>query len=155
MTQKDTNFCILLFYIVLRNVMAFDKEVAILYRFFKLRISKKVLAQNLIYIYIYIKMHVILNKTTKFYVLNQSRSILLVPPKYIIEKQKIRSFFSVFDDAITKLRDLGRSFLICQKLIIIFQVQAKFHFIWLSISDFNQGGGGGVVFSPLRPLSCI
>ena len=31
-------------------------------------------------------MHVILNKTTKFYVLNQSRSILLVPPKYIIEK---------------------------------------------------------------------
>ena len=45
MTQKDTNFCILLFYIVLRNVMAFDKEVAILYRFFKLRISKKVLAK--------------------------------------------------------------------------------------------------------------
>ena len=54
MTQMDTNFCILLFYIVLRNVMAFDKEVAILYRFFKLRISKNVLAQNFIYIYIYI-----------------------------------------------------------------------------------------------------
>ena len=41
MTQMDINFCILLFYIFLRNVMAFDKELAILYGFFNLRISKK------------------------------------------------------------------------------------------------------------------
>ena len=40
MTQMDINFCIL-FYIFLRNVMAFDKELAILYGFFNLRISKK------------------------------------------------------------------------------------------------------------------
>ena len=41
MTQMDINFCILLFYIFLRNVMAFLKELAILYRFFNLRISNK------------------------------------------------------------------------------------------------------------------
>ena len=41
MTQMDINFCILLFYIFLRNVMAFDKELPILYGFFNLRISKK------------------------------------------------------------------------------------------------------------------
>ena len=40
MTQMDINFCIL-FYIFLRNVMTFDKELAILYGFFNLRISKK------------------------------------------------------------------------------------------------------------------
>ena len=34
MTQIDINFCILLFYIFLRNFMAFDKELAILYEFF-------------------------------------------------------------------------------------------------------------------------
>ena len=41
MTQVDINFCILLFYIFLRNVMAFHKEAALLYGFFNLRISKK------------------------------------------------------------------------------------------------------------------
>ena len=41
MTQMDINVCILLFYIFLKNVMAFDKELAILYGFFSLRISKK------------------------------------------------------------------------------------------------------------------
>ena len=46
-------------------------------------------------------MHIILYKTTKFYVLNQSRSILLVQPKYTLENQKIWSYFSVFDEAIT------------------------------------------------------
>ena len=37
----DINFCILLFYIFLRNVMTFDIEIVILYGFFNLRISKK------------------------------------------------------------------------------------------------------------------
>ena len=37
----DINICDLLFYIFLRNVMAFDKELAILYGLFNLRISKK------------------------------------------------------------------------------------------------------------------
>ena len=41
MTQMDINLCILLFNIYVRNVMAFDKELAILYRFFNLRISTK------------------------------------------------------------------------------------------------------------------
>ena len=41
MTQIDINFCILMFYILLRNVMTFDKELAISYGFFNLRISKK------------------------------------------------------------------------------------------------------------------
>ena len=41
MTQMDINFCIFLFYIFLRNVMAFDEELALLYGFFNLRISKK------------------------------------------------------------------------------------------------------------------
>ena len=67
MTQMDINFCILLFYIVLRNVMAFDKEIAILYRFFNLKISKKAaLVENVpmgpktffLYIYIYIYQNV-------------------------------------------------------------------------------------------------
>ena len=42
MAQMDIDFCILLFYIFLRNVMAFEhlKELAILYGFFNLRISK-------------------------------------------------------------------------------------------------------------------
>ena len=35
------NFCILLFYIFLRNVIAFDKEDGNLYGFFNLRISQK------------------------------------------------------------------------------------------------------------------
>ena len=35
------NFCILLFYIFLRNVIAFDKEDSNLYGFFNLRISQK------------------------------------------------------------------------------------------------------------------
>ena len=37
----DINFCILLFYNLLRNIMAFDKELSTLYGFFNLRISKK------------------------------------------------------------------------------------------------------------------
>ena len=37
----DINFCILLFYILLRNIMAFDKELSILYGFFNLIVSKK------------------------------------------------------------------------------------------------------------------
>ena len=37
----DINFCILLVYIFLRNFMAFDKKLAILYGFFNLKISKK------------------------------------------------------------------------------------------------------------------
>ena len=41
MTQMDINFCILLFYNLLRNIMAFDKELSTLYGFFNLRISKK------------------------------------------------------------------------------------------------------------------
>ena len=77
--------------------MAFDKELAILYGFFNLRISKETTlvenspneAQN-IFFYLnfflfYIKMHIILYKTDKFYLLNQSRSLLLVPPKYTLE----------------------------------------------------------------------
>ena len=48
MTQMDINVCILLFYIFLINVMAFDKELAILYGFFNLRISKKtILLENI------------------------------------------------------------------------------------------------------------
>ena len=77
--------------------MAFDKELVILYGFFNLRISKETTlvenspneAQN-IFFYLnfflfYIKMHIILYKTDKFYLLNQSRSLLLVPPKYTLE----------------------------------------------------------------------
>ena len=96
MTQMDINFCILLFYIFLRNVMAFDKELAILYGLFNLKISKKATflekstngAQNIfknIFVSFYIKMHLNLYKTAKFYVLNQSKSILLVPRKYTFE----------------------------------------------------------------------
>ena len=92
MTQMDISFCILLFYIFLRNVMVFDKELAIFYGFFNLRISKKTSpldkspngAQNfLISISFYIKMHIILYKTAKFRVLNKSKSTLLVPPLII------------------------------------------------------------------------
>ena len=41
MTQTGIIFCILLFHIFLKNVISFDKELAILYEFFDLRISKK------------------------------------------------------------------------------------------------------------------
>ena len=41
----DINVCILLLYIFLRNVMAFDKEFGILYGFCNLRISKKATLQ--------------------------------------------------------------------------------------------------------------
>ena len=40
MIIMDINFCILLFYIFLRNIMLFDKELATSYGFFNLRISK-------------------------------------------------------------------------------------------------------------------
>ena len=60
MTQMDINFCILLFYIFLRNV-AFDKELAIFYGFFNLRISIKTTllekspngAQNIIFEFLF------------------------------------------------------------------------------------------------------
>ena len=85
MTQMDINFCISLFYIFLRNVMAFDKELAILYGFLNSRISKnptllKTFFKN--FCLILYQIHIILCKTAKYYVLNQTRSILLVPPKY-------------------------------------------------------------------------
>ena len=51
-------------------------------------------------------MHLILYKTGKFYVLNQSKTILLVPPKYTLENYKTWSFFLFSDDIITQLRDL-------------------------------------------------
>ena len=41
MTQIDINFYILLFYIFLRNVLVFDKELAIIYESFNLKFSKK------------------------------------------------------------------------------------------------------------------
>ena len=44
-------------------------------------------------------LHIIFYKTAKFYVLNKSRSILLVPPKCS----------SIFDDGITQSRDLEKS----------------------------------------------
>ena len=76
--------------------MAFDRELAISYGFFNLRIYKKTAflekcssgAQNIFFFFFfkfYIKMQIILYKIVKFYVLNQSRSILLVPPKYTLE----------------------------------------------------------------------
>ena len=52
-------------------------------------------------------MHILLYKTAKFYVLTQSRSILLVPPKYTLENLKIWSFFNVFDDVITQSRGIS------------------------------------------------
>ena len=72
--------------------MAFDIELAILYGFFNLRISEKSTLlekshnkiQTFFFLF-YIKLHIILYKTAKFYVLNQSRSMLLVPPKYTLE----------------------------------------------------------------------
>ena len=76
----DVNFCILLLYIFLRNVMAFDKGLAILYGFFSLRISKNTtpLAKRhwgpkhffLILVEFYIKMHIMFCKNATFYVLN-------------------------------------------------------------------------------------
>ena len=62
MTQMDINFCIsLLFYIFLRNVMAFDKDLAILYGVFNLRISEETTplekspngAQNIFYEFLF------------------------------------------------------------------------------------------------------
>ena len=95
----DIKFCILLFYMFLRNVMAFDKELAIFYGFFNLRISKQFSLQKqkpqwcsdhfsffLIFVWFYIKMDTVLYKTGEFYVLNQSRSILWLPPNYTREK---------------------------------------------------------------------
>ena len=78
MAQMDIDFCILLFYIFLRNVMAFEKKLAILYGFFNLRISKNTTllekspngAQNIFflnfYVWFYIKMHIFLYKTENF-----------------------------------------------------------------------------------------
>ena len=94
MTQMDISFSILLFYIFLRNVMAFDKKLAILYRFFNLIISEKnpsrekpqwgpkhiflnfclILYQNA---YHFVK--------TAEYWFKSCRSIPLVPPKYTLE----------------------------------------------------------------------
>ena len=143
MIQIDINFCILLFYIFLRYLMAFDKELVILFGFFNLRLSKK------------------FNPSTKkapMRSIKQSRSILFDPLKYTVENQKIWSFFSVFDHVITHSRNLGASFLVFQKLLMIFQIWAKFHFIWLSISDFNwdrRGGeaGGGSLPPPIHRTS--
>ena len=77
----DIDFGILLFYIFFKNIMAFDKELALTYGFFNFRISKKSTllekspngAQNIFFFnfsLLYIKMHIILYKTGKFYVLN-------------------------------------------------------------------------------------
>ena len=77
--------------------MAFLKELAILYRFFNLRISNKTTlleispngAQNIFFhlnfCLILFQNAYILYKKTKCYVLNQCRSILMVPLKYTLE----------------------------------------------------------------------
>ena len=76
--------------------MAFDEELAILYAFFNLRISMKTTllekrsngAQNIFWEFLFdfkLKMHIILYKTATFHILNQSRSIFLVPLKYTLE----------------------------------------------------------------------
>ena len=95
MTQMDINFCILLLYIFLRNVTAFDKELVIVYGLFNGRISKKAtllekapMGPKTIFLnfrFVLYKNVIILYKTAKSYVLNQSRSILLVPSKYTLE----------------------------------------------------------------------
>ena len=78
MAQMDIDFCILLFYIFFRDVMAFEKELAILHGFFNLRISKNATflekspngTQNIFflnfYVWFYIKMHIFLYKTENF-----------------------------------------------------------------------------------------
>ena len=76
MTQIDLYCFILLFYIFLRNVMAFDKELAILYGFFNLRISEKLL---------FLKKALMGPNIYLNFVINQSRNILLVPRKYTLE----------------------------------------------------------------------
>ena len=95
-TQGDTNFLILLFYIFLRDVMVFDKELAILYGFLNLIISKKTTllekspraTQNIFnfwtFCLILYQNAYNLYKTAKFYALSQSRSILLLRPKYCL-----------------------------------------------------------------------
>ena len=124
--------------------MAFGKELAILYGFFNLIISNKIPLQKKrlngasnfflkFCLIVYQTAHNVV-QNAKGYVLNQSRSILLILPKYSLENQKIWSFFIVSDEVITQSRDL---FLVSQKLIMLFYVWAKFHFIWLSVSDFT------------------
>ena len=80
--------------------MAFDKELAILGGFFNLRISKKnypsrkkpqwgrkhfFLKKYIYCLILYQNAYNFICKTAKFYVLNQSRSTLLIPPKYTLE----------------------------------------------------------------------
>ena len=56
--------------------MAFDKELAILYGFFNLRISEKLL---------FLKKALMGPNIYLNFVINQSRNILLVPRKYTLE----------------------------------------------------------------------
>ena len=99
----DINFCILMFYIFFRNFKAFDKELAIFYGFFNLRISKNntpLERSSKLFFFnfrlILYQTYILLFKSAKFYVLNQSRSILLVPPKYTLKNEKIWSLFINF-----------------------------------------------------------
>ena len=94
MTQVDINICVLLLCILLRNIMAFDKELAILYGFFNLKISKKTTLlekspngaqNNFLIFFLDQNTNKFCTKLPIFFVLNQSRSILLVPPKYALE----------------------------------------------------------------------
>ena len=76
--------------------MVFDKELPILYGFFNLKLSKRHNPSRkklqcvskpffLNFCLIFIEADINWYKTVKFYVLNESRSILLDPLKYTIE----------------------------------------------------------------------
>ena len=124
MAQMDIDFCILLFYIFFRNVMAFEKELAILHGFFNLRISKNATflekspngTQNIFFfeflcLILYQNAYIFV-QNWKFYVLNQSK-YTFSPAQIYPWKLENWSFFSVFDNFITQSRDLGGSFLVC------------------------------------------
>ena len=156
----DINFCILLFDIFFRNFVAFGKEIAVFCGFFNLRISKnKVSFQKKAPIglktFFFLNFCLILCqnacnfvqnsqmlcfKSIQKYTFGPAQKYTLV---YTFQLWKLKSLviFQCFDDLNTQSRDVRESFLDCQKLIMIFQVLAKFHFIRLSISDFNQGVG--------------
>ena len=133
MTHMAISFCILLFYMLLRNVMVFDKELAILYGFFNLRIFKKTTllkkipngAQN-----IFLNFCLILYQNEYSYFWSH--------PKIPF---KIRTFghFSAFliTSSHSHLTQMNHFWFVkSYKLLIIFQIWVRFHFIWLIFQIF-------------------
>ena len=166
MVQTDIKICILLFYIFLRNVMAFDKELVILYGFSNLRISEEIFLPFQIKAAMGSKTFFFLNfclisyqnaynfvRNCQILCFKSIQNYTFGPPPTNVPL-KIRKFGHILPFLMTStpshVTQRDQVWLV-RKLLMIFQVWAKFISFGFQILTKR----GRVVFSSPPPTSCI